>query len=98
MFVLTVKFRVMRGKEAEIVRLLCGVMAQVRQNEPDTLMYDLHRKIGEPTELLLYERYPDRRAWETHISASYIKELQAAMSDCLESGAEVTEYETVEIK
>ncbi len=99
MFVLAVKFKAAKGKEEELVQLLREVVAKVRRNEQDTLMYDLHRKIGDPTEVFLYERYKDRHAWEvTHMSAPYIKELLAAMPNYREGDVEVTEYETVEVK
>ena len=99
MFVLAVKCRAAKGKEEELVQLLRKVVAKVRQNEQDTLMFDLHRKIDDPAEVFLYERYKDRQALEvTHLSAPYIKELLAALPDYLEGDAEITEYETVEVK
>jgi len=79
--------------------LLSEVQAKVRRNEPDTLMYDLHHKIDDPTEVFLYERYKDRQACEvTHRSAPYIKELVAALPNYLEGATKVTQYETIELK
>ena len=99
MFVLAVKFKAVKGKEEELVKLLRGAVAKVRQNEPNTPMYDLHRKVGESTEVFLYERYKDRQAWEiTHMSKPYIKEMLVALPNYLEGDAEVTEYETIELK
>ena len=99
MFVLAVKLRVIKGREEELIQLLRQATAKVRQNEKDTLMYDLHRKIGDPTEMFLYERYSDRQAWEvSHCSAPYIKELLAVLPNYLKGDIEVTEYETIELK
>ena len=99
MFVLAVKFNAVKGEEEKLVQSLRKAIAKVRQNEPDTLMYDMHRKIDNPTEIFLYERYKDKRAWEvTHMSAPYIKELLAELPNYLEAGAEVTHYETIEVK
>jgi len=99
MFVLAVKFNAVKGKEEKLVQSLRKAIAKVRQNEPDTLMYDMHRKIDNPTEIFLYERYKDKRAWEvTHMSAPYIKELLAELPNYLEADAEVTHYETIEVK
>ena len=99
MFVLAVKLKAAEGKEKELIQLLSEVQAKVRQNEPDTLMYDLHHKIDDPTEVFLYERYKDRQAWEvTHRSASYIKELIAALPNYLEGATKVTQYETIQLK
>ena len=99
MFVLAVKFKSVKGKEEEAIQLLREAIVKVRQNEKDTLMYDLHRKIGDPTELFLYERYPDKQAWEVaHWTAPYIKELLATLPNYLEGDAEITEYETIELR
>ena len=99
MFVLAVKFKAAEGKEKELVQLFSRVQAQVRQNEPDTLMYDLHHKIDDPSEVFLYERYKDRQACEvTHNSALYIKELRAELTNYLGGATEVTQYETIELK
>jgi len=99
MFVLAVKLNAVKGKEEKLVQSLRKAIAKVRQNEPDTLMYDMHRKIDNPTEIFLYERYKDKRAWEvTHMSAPYIKELLAELPNYLEADAEVTHYETIEVK
>ena len=99
MFVLAVKLKAAEGKEKELIQLLSEVQAKVRQNEPDTLMYDLHHKIDDPTEVFLYERYKDRQACEvTHRSAPYIKELRAELTNCLGGAIEVTQYETIQLK
>ena len=99
MLALTAKFKAAEGKEKELVQLLSEVQTKVRQNEPDTLMYDLHHKIDDPTKVFLYERYKDREACEiTHRSAPYIKELIAVLPNYLEGATEVTQYETIELK
>jgi len=99
MFVLAVKLKLVKGKEEEAVQFLRRVIAKVRQNEKDTLMYDLHRKVSDPTELFLYERYPDKQAWENvHWLAPYIEELRDELPNYLEGAPEVTEYETIELK
>jgi quinol monooxygenase YgiN len=99
MFVLAVKLSVIKGKEEELIRLLSEAIVKVRKNEKDTLMYDLHRKIGDPSEMFFYERYSDRQAWEvSHMSKPYIKELIDALPNYLKSDIEITEYETIELK
>jgi len=99
MFVLAVKLKLAKGKEKEAVQLLRKVIAKVRQNEKDTLMYDLHCKVSDPTELFLYERYPNKQAWENaHWLMPYIEELRSELPHYLEGAPEVTEYETIELK
>ena len=96
MFVLVVHLKVKKGKEKDVEHLMREVTEKVRQNEKDTLMYDLHQKVGDSTEMLLYERYTDRNAWEvTHMSKPYIKELLDELAQYIERAPEVAEYEVV---
>ena len=98
MFVLTAKMRVIKGKEQEFERFLREIVAKVRQNEKDTLLYNLHRKIGDPCEFFFYEQYTNREACQvTHNSAPYIKELLAKAPNFVEGGIELSEYELVEV-
>ena len=99
MYVLGVKFKVAKGKEKEAVKLLSGVIDKVRKNEKGTMMYDLHQKIGDSTELFLYERYPDKKAWEQgHWTQPYVGEMRDALGACLAGPPEMTEYETLTVK
>lgn len=96
MFSLVVRFKAIKGKEKDVEHMMRKVTERVRQNEKGTLMYDMHRKIGDSTEILLYERYTDRNAWEvTHMSKPYIKELLDELAKYIEEKPEVTEYEVV---
>ena len=97
MFALVVRFKALKGREKTIELLMRGVTRKVHENEKDTLMYDMHRKIGDSTEILLYERYTNRNAWEvTHMSKPYIKELLDELTKYIEGKPEVEEYEVVE--
>jgi len=97
MFILAARMKAIKGKEEELKRLLCWVASKVHQNEKDTLMYVVHRRIGEPTEFFVYEQYRDKEAWEVgHHSAPYIKELRAALPNLLEDDLELSQYELVQ--
>ncbi len=98
MFVLKVTMRAAKGMEDELEQLWRRVAPKVHQSEKDTLMYMVHRKIGDPAEFFLYEQYRDREAWEvTHLSAPYIKEMLATLPNLVEGEVEVLEYEAVEV-
>ena len=98
MFALVARFKARQGKEKELEQMIREMTEKVRQNEKDTLVYDLHRKIGDATDLLLYERYTDRKAWEvTHCSTPYFKALLDVLSQYIEGEPEVMEYEVVEV-
>ena len=96
MFTLIVRLKAIKGKEKDIERLMREATEKVRQNEKDTIMYEMHRKIGDPTEILLYERYKDRSAWEAvHAAKPYIKELLKELPKYIEGNLEVEEYKLV---
>ena len=98
MFVLVVRARAVKGKETELEQLFLKASMNVHREEKDTLVYNLHRKIGNPSELLMYERYRNREAWEvTHRSKPYIKELLANLPKYMEGNLEVEQYELVEM-
>jgi quinol monooxygenase YgiN len=99
MFALVVLFKAKKGKDKELEQLFQKMTEKVRQNEKDTLMYDLHRKTDASAEMLLYERYTDKEAWEvTHRSTPYFKKLQEALPNYIEGELEVIKYEIVEVK
>ena len=97
MFVLVVRFKVVRGREKELEQLFRKAAINVRKEEKDNLVYELHRKIDDSAEMLIYERYTDRHAWEiTHRSKQYVKELLAELPKYLDGDIKREEYELVE--
>jgi len=97
MFVLTVRFRVVKGKEEELEQLFGKAREHVREEEKDLLVYDMHHNIGDSAEILFYERYRDRKDWEiTHRSKPYVKELLAELPKYIEGDVIRDEYELVE--
>jgi len=97
MFVLVVKVKAAEGKEKELEQLFLQAVKNVRREEKDVPIYNCHRKIGNPSEILMYEVYRDKKAWEvTHAGKSYIKELGANLPKYTAGDIEVEEYELVE--
>jgi quinol monooxygenase YgiN len=97
MFVLIVRFRAAKGKERALEQLLEKARKQVYAEEENTLIYDLHRRIGDSTEILLYERYRDKKDWEiTHMSKPYIKELIAELPGYVDGEVIHEEFDLVE--
>jgi len=98
-FVLVVSFKAKRGKEKDIERLFHEMTRKVCLNEKETLNYDLHRKVSDAAEFLLYERYTNRKALEvTHCSQAYFKELVEALPKYIDGEIVKTEYELIEAK
>ena len=97
MFVLAVKFRILKGNEKVVEEIFRKARGHVHEEEEDVSIYDMHRRIGDSSEILFYERYKDRNAWEkTHMSKPYIKELVAELPKYIEGDMVIDEYELVE--
>ena len=97
MFVLVVKFRAAKGKEKELEQLFQKARVNVQKEENNLLIYDMHHKIGDSAEIMLYERYKDRKDWEvTHRSKPYIKELLAKLLEYIEGDVTREEFELVD--
>ena len=97
MFVLVVRFRVAEGKERELEQLFKKARVNVQKEEKNLLIYDMHHKIGDSAEIMLYERYRDRKDWEvTHRSKPYIKELLVELTKCIEGDVTYEEFELVD--
>ena len=58
--------------------------AIVEANEPDTILYVIHRHPTEPHTFFFIERYRDDRALQAHAEAPYIKDAIAKLQGLLE--------------
>jgi quinol monooxygenase YgiN len=96
-FVLTAKMKAAKGKEKDLETLLRMVVSQVRTNEKDTVVYNLHRRVDDPSVYFFYEQYKDRQAWEVaHLLTSYSKSFLAALPELLDGEVQVTHYELID--
>jgi quinol monooxygenase YgiN len=97
MFVRVVRLKLKKGKEKAFEAAFKKARENVQKEEKNLLIYDIHRKIGDPSEIVIYERYKDKKDWEvTHRSKPYIKELLAAFPNYIEGEIKREEYELVE--
>jgi quinol monooxygenase YgiN len=58
-------------------RLIRKVVGQVREHEPDTLVYIVHAVPSAPMQRILYEVYSDRAAYEAHKRQPYVLAFEA---------------------
>ena len=58
-------------------RLTRRVVGQVREHEPDTLVYIVHAVPSAPMQRILYEVYSDRAAHEAHKRQPYVLGFEA---------------------
>ena len=97
MFALIAKFKIKKGKEKDAISLFHGLIENVRRNETDTLIYDMHVSMNDSSEIMMYERYKNRDAWAvTHDSQPYVKALLADLAEYLDGEFELAEYELLE--
>lgn len=80
---ITVIFRAkMRaGKEDEALASIKQMVAAVKEQEPDALLYAAHRLQDDPSEIIFFEAYKDDAAFQTHMGTPHMNELRGAFGD-----------------
>lgn len=79
------------GKNEEFERIFKELTDAVRANEPDNLLYALHRCRENPNTYVVMEQYTDDAALDAHRQSDHFKTQGAKMGDCL-AGAPEIEY------
>ena len=67
------KLKVQPGKEAEFEAAAKQMIATVKESEPGTLSYILHKNTKDATEFVYYEVYQDQAAFESHGKTDHMK-------------------------
>jgi quinol monooxygenase YgiN len=88
---LTVKADQTDAFEAEAKKMI----AHVRENEPGTLTYTLHKSTGDAGTYLFYEVYQDQAAFAVHGGSPAMQAFFGAMRGILDGRPELTMYETI---
>jgi quinol monooxygenase YgiN len=89
------KMQIKSGREGEAEAALRDMIAYVSRAEPGTLRYTLHRGIGDPAQLLIYEQYADQSAVDTHGTSERIQHLFATLAPLLDGQPSIEMYEEV---
>ena len=79
-----VKLYVREGQEDTFVEKFKAMQARVKDNEPDTILYELCRDSKSPTTFVVVECYKDQAAVETHmknLDATALKGILAKAPD-----------------
>ena len=95
MMTIVAKIKVKSGKEGDAERALTDMIEYVRANEPGTVRYTLHRAVGDPTTLLMYEQYADQAAVDTHSTSARIQQLFATLGPLLDGQPGIEMYSEV---
>lgn len=86
MFGLVVRF-VFKDEEsaAGFEALAAETLPGIRESEPGTLVYAVHRVEGKPLERIFYEMYRDRAAFEVHEEQPHVKRFLAGREAFVDS-------------
>ena len=95
MLTVVAKMKIRAGKHAEAERALGDMIEYVRNAEPGTRRYTLHRGVGDPTQLLMYEQYADQAALDTHGTSERIQQLFTTLGRLLDGQPSIEMYEEV---
>ena len=85
MYVVVVEFRVAPGKAAEFMGHMRTQARNSLASEPGCRQFDVCVAEGDPQEILLYEVYDDRAAFEAHLAAPYFAPFDAAVQPLITS-------------
>jgi len=95
MLTIVAKMKIKSGKQADAERALQDMITYVRETEPGTLRYVLHRSVGDPTQLMMYEQYADQSAVDTHGTSQRIQQLFATLGPLLDGQPSIEMYEEI---
>jgi len=87
--------KIKSGSEATFEKAAREMIDYVKQNEPDTLTYVLHRSTSDPTEFLFYEVYRDQAAMAAHSSSEAMQKLFAALGGVVDGRPTISMFEEV---
>lgn len=95
MLTIVAKMKIKAGKESLAETALTEMIEYVRRAEPGTLRYTLHRGVGDPTQLLMYEQYADQTAVDTHGTSDRIQKLFATLGPLLDGQPSIEMFREV---
>ena len=64
-------------------RLTQQMLAHVRENEPDTLIYVAHTVPNAPLQRIFYEVYRNRAAYDEHGRQPHVQRFRAERANCV---------------
>jgi quinol monooxygenase YgiN len=83
------KLKVQPGKDAEFEAAAKQMIATVKESEPTTLTYILHKNTKDPTEFVYYEVYQDQAALDAHGKTDHMKAFGGKIGSLLAGRPEI---------
>jgi len=95
MFTLLATLKAKPGKEAELAEICTQLAKDVLSKEEDCLMYIPHVTKNDPTEIVFFEKYKDKQAFQVHGASIYFQEAAQKFENLLEGQIKVKFLEEV---
>lgn len=83
------------GREAEFERLQTELSQLSHENEPQTLVYDVLRHREKKDTYIVYARFVNEDAFQTHQTTDFHERLVPPIVDCLASDFEIDFYDFI---
>jgi len=90
--------QVKAGQEKAFEEAVRPLIAHVKQNEPGTKAYVLHRSTSDATRYAFYEVYTDQAAIAAHSGSAPMLEFFGAIGGMLAGRPEIVMYEEIDGK
>lgn len=91
-FTVVAKITPRPGKEDALQAILFEQVEAVRKNEPDCLVYRVHRSAKAPVTFLFYEQYRSAQAFDFHRKAPHLAAFHERRKDLVAGPAAVELY------
>ena len=88
------KIKAKAGEQGKVEQALRDIMPKVREEE-GTLSYTLSKSQGDPTMLLVLEKYKDMDAFLAHSSTPYVAEMIVAIAPLLDGDMSVEMFDEI---
>jgi len=92
------KLKVQAGKDAEFEAAAKQMIATVKESEPGTLSYVLHKNTKDATEFVYYEVYQDQAALDSHGKTDHMKAFGGKIGALLAGRPEIAILQEVALK
>ena len=84
------KLKVQPGKDADFEAAARQMIATVKESEPGTLTYVLHKNTKDPTEFVYYEVYQDQASFDAHGKTDHMKAFGGKIGSLLAGRPEIS--------
>ena len=96
MVVISAVLKVKAGKEETLVEEMKALAKAVKENEPDTLDYVLHRSQKDPLTFMIYEKYKSGQAVQAHMTSAHFQAAAKKFPELLDGGMAIEMYDVIE--